>query len=253
MAEEQKELALSFSEGLALRLENISDGLPKDFNKVRFVQNALALVNDTPGLAKYGKEQLYAGLIKCAVLGLDAFNKECYLIPYGDKLQFQIDYKGAKKLAKRYSIRPIHDIYAEIVRDGDDFKKEVIENETKITFKPIPFNDGEIVGAFAVCMYEDGGCVCDTMSKKELENTRRHSKASNSMAWKDFTSEMYKKTVLHRLCKHIELDFENPAQRNYFTEDVAIDTTKSTSKASLNDVLQQEDVYVESVQLEKDV
>ena len=35
---------------------------------------------------------------------------------------------------------------------------------------------------------------------------------------------MYKKTVLHRLCKHIELDFENPTQRNAFMSDMEIET-----------------------------
>ena len=35
---------------------------------------------------------------------------------------------------------------------------------------------------------------------------------------------MYKKTVLHRLCKHIELDFENPTQRNAFMAGMEIET-----------------------------
>jgi recombination protein RecT len=44
------------------------------------------------------------------------------------------------------------------------------------------------------------------------------------MAWKDFTSEMYKKTVLRRLCKHIEIDFENPIQRNIYSSEMEIET-----------------------------
>jgi recombination protein RecT len=35
---------------------------------------------------------------------------------------------------------------------------------------------------------------------------------------------MYKKTVLHRLCKHIELDFENPTQQNAFLYGMEIET-----------------------------
>ena len=62
------------------------------------------------------------------------------------------------------------------------------------------------------------------MSLADLENTRKSSKASNSPAWKNFTGEMYKKTVLHRLCKHIELDFENPTQQNTFLSGMEIET-----------------------------
>lgn len=69
--------------------------------------------------------------------------------------------------------------------------------------------------------------VYDTMSLADLENTRKSSKASNSPAWKNFTGEMYKKTVLHRLCKHIELDFENPTQQSNFMAGMEIETDVS--------------------------
>ena len=214
----------SFSIMLTDKLEGVKEALPKDFNKARFVQNAIALLNDNPQLQKYSQSQLMAGLMKGAYLGLDFYSKECYLIPYGDQLNYQTDYRGAKKLAKKYSIRPIKDIYAKLVREGDEFEEVIINGEQGINFKPKPFNDGNIIGAFAVCLYQDGGLVYDTMSLADLENTRKSSKAPNSPAWKNFTGEMYKKTVLHRLCKHIELDFESPEQRSAFTAGMEIET-----------------------------
>lgn len=214
----------TFSVAITEKLTGIADALPKDFNKARFAQNAIALINDTPALQKYSQTQLMAGLVKGAVLGLDFFNKECYLIPYGDQLNYQTDYKGSMKLIKKYSIRPVKDIYSEVVREGDEFEMSIVGNERKVNFKPIPFNNKPIIGAFAVCLFEDGGVFTETMSLEELENTRKHSKASNSMAWKDFTTEMYRKTVIRRLCKKIEIDFENPTQRKYFEEDTDIET-----------------------------
>ena len=214
----------SFSVALTEKLDGVSEALPKDFNKARFVQNALALLNDNPSLQKYSQPQIMAGLLKGAYLGLDFYSKECYLIPYGNDLNYQTDYRGAKKLAKKYSIRPIKDIYAKLVRDGDEFEEVIVNGEQAINFKPKAFNDGKIIGAFAVCLYADGGIQYDTMSLADLENTRKSSKASNSPAWKNFTGEMYKKTVLHRLCKHIELDFENPTQRNVFMAGMEIET-----------------------------
>ena len=228
MAETKNEVATApkqtFSVALTEKLNGVSDALPKDFNKARFVQNALALINDNPQLQKYNQAQLMGGLMKGAYLGLDFYSKECYLVPYGQQLNYQTDYRGAKKLAKKYSIRPIKDIYAKLIREGDEFEEMILSGEPSFNFKPKFLNDGKIIGAFAVVLYQDGGLGYDVMSLSELENTRKHSKASNSPAWKDFTGEMYKKTVLHRLCKHIELDFENPTQRDLFSAGMEIET-----------------------------
>lgn len=213
-----------FSIELAEKLDTVNDALPKDFNKARFVQNALSLMNDNPNLAKYSRPQIMSGLLKGAYLGLDFYSKECYLVPYGNQLNYQTDYRGAKKLAKKYSIRPIKDIYAKLVHEGDEFEEVIVNGEQGINFKPKPFNDGKIIGAFAVCLFADGGMQYDTMSVSDLENTRKSSKAANSPAWKNFTGEMYKKTVLHRLCKHIELDFENPTQASTFMAGMEIET-----------------------------
>ena len=83
-----------------LALPSVSDALPKDFNKARFVQNAVALLNDAPDLQKYGKQQIMLGLMRGAILGLEFYNKECFLVPYGSKLQYQTSYTGSVKLAK---------------------------------------------------------------------------------------------------------------------------------------------------------
>ena len=214
----------SFSVALTEKLDSVSDALPKDFNKARFVQNALSLMNDNPDLAKYGQPQLIAGLMKGAFLGLDFYSKEAYLIPYGSKLNYQTDYRGEMKLAKKYSIRPIKNIYSEIVREGDTFETGVENNQRYVTYKPLPFNGGKIVGAFAVVEYEDGGIGVETMSLAELETTRKKSKASNSMAWKDFTTSMYRKTVIRRLCKYIERDFENAQQQSIYESEMEIET-----------------------------
>lgn len=214
----------AFSEVLMNSLITKEEALPKDFNKARFVQNALALLNNNADLAKYKNTQIISGLMQGAILGLDAYNKECYLVPYGSKLNYQTSYKGAQKLVKKYSIRPVKDIYAKLVREGDLFEEEIKDGEPNFTFKPKAFNDGAIIGAFAVVLFADGGMQYEVMSLKELENTRKQSKAQNSPAWKNFTGEMYRKTVIHRLCKHIEIDFENPTQQSAFLAGMEIET-----------------------------
>lgn len=215
---------LTFSESLRTSLIESKGSLPRDLNIDRFVANAVALLNEKPELTKFAREhgttQIKLGLMKAAILGLDAMNKEVYLIPFSSQIQFMPDYRGNVKLCKKYSQRKIKDIYSKLVREGDEFEELIVDGHPSINFKAKPFNDGPVIGAFAVCLYEDGGMEYDTMSIADLENTRNSSKAKNSPAWTRFTGEMYKKTVLHRMCKHITLDFESSEQLSLYNEDM---------------------------------
>lgn len=213
------EVAVKFSEQLTDKLISYSGALPNNFNRDRFVQNCLAVMNEKPELAKINKAEVIQGLCKGAFLGLDFMNRECYLIPYGNTVQFQTDYKGECKFVKRYSIRKIKDIFAKVVREGDSFEEAVIDSVPVINFRPKPFNTADIVGAFAEVLYEDGGMDYETMSVQDIQSVRsNYSKASQSKAWKYSFDEMAKKTVLRRLCKHIETDFETAEARQAWDE-----------------------------------
>lgn len=202
----------SFSESLTTELVNVKDALPADFNIPRFVQNSLALLNGNDTLVKfnrqYGSSQIKAGLVRAAYLGLDALNAECYLVPYGSTLNLMPSYKGSIKMAKKYATRPIKDIYARVVREGDIFEEAIVNGEPSINFHPKPFSNAKIIGAFAVCLYEDGGQMCESMSIEEIEVSRGQSKQKNAIPWNKFYGEMVKKTILHRLCKHISIDMD---------------------------------------------
>lgn len=150
---------------------------------------------------------------------MDFFNGECYAIPYDGQMQFQTDYKGEIKLCKRWSKNPIKDIYAKVVREGDFFLEEVDSGEQKVQFRPEPFSNKPMIGAFAIVVFKDGSMMYDTMSTEDIENIRNiYSKAKNSPAWKNSPGEMYKKTVIRRLCKLIDLDFDNKEQQKAYID-----------------------------------
>ena len=209
----------TFSTILTTELENNKAALPEGFNVQRFVQNGIALLNGNDTLKEFarnnGTGQIKQGMLRGAYLGLDFLNAEAYLVPYGKTLNFMQSYKGDIKMVKRYSKRPIKDIYAKLVRQGDEFEEGIVNGEPTVSFKPLPFNDNPVIGAFAVCLYKDGGMVYDTMSLKDLENTRSASKAKNSPAWSRFPGQMYLKTVLHRLCKHLTIDMDAQAKEAF--------------------------------------
>lgn len=224
------EVAIKFSEQLSDKLISVESALPKDFNRERFVQNCLAVMNENPQLAKINPAHVIQGLCKGAYLGLDFMNKECYLIPYGNSVQFQTDYKGEVKFIKKYSVRKIKDIYAKVVREGDEFIEKITDGRPSIDFKPVVFNDSDIIGAFAVVLFRDGGMSYEAMSVKDINSVRNnYSKASQSKAWKYSFDEMCKKTVLRRLAKHISTDFESVEAHSAWEDGSGMEFTTATT------------------------
>ena len=220
----KKENNQNFSLVITDKLNDNTEALPKDFNKALFVQNAIALLNEKPELAKYGQAKIMAGLVRGAMLGLNFINRECYLVGYGDQLNYQTSYIGQQKLVKKYSLKPVKNIYAELVHEDDLFETGIEANKRYVTFKPKVFNNKPVIGAFAVAEFEDGDLLIETMSLEELEAVRKVSKMANAGAWKSFPGEMQKKTVIRRLCKKIEIDFENTEQKRLFEADTDIET-----------------------------
>lgn len=232
MAKNKKELVLRQShDQLNAFLREKVAALPKDFNQTRFLQNCMTVLQDTKDIEKMSPVSVARTMLKGAFLGLDFFNGECYAIPYGNNLNFQTDYKGEKKLAKKYSINPILDIYAKLVREGDFYELSVVDGKQSVTFKPKPFNDGKIKGAFAVVLYADGSMDIEEMSAAEIEKIRKDfSKAQNSPAWTKTPGEMYKKTVLRRLTKGISLNFDSPEQDKAYKDGADVDFDKDKPK-----------------------
>lgn len=212
--------------------------LPEGFNKQRFILNCITVMKDNVrDFSGIDPVTVAAAFVEGAYLGLDFFNKECYAIPYGGKVNFQTDYKGEIKLAKRYSSNPIRDIYAKNVREGDFFEERIESGNQIVNFRPEPFSDKKIIGTFAVVLYKDGSMMYDTMSVSEIEHTRTsYSKAANSKAWKQSPGEMYKKTVLRRLCKMIDLDFDNIEQQKAFDDGSDFDPNKEVIDGEAKEV-----------------
>ncbi|RJE88593.1 recombinase [Paenibacillus sp. 1011MAR3C5] len=190
-------------------LEAKHDALPSGFNPTRFVQNCIAYLPEIRNWDRFNAEDLAIQFFKGAVLGLDFLAKECHIIAEGSGVRFQTDYKGEMKLAMKHSVRPLLTIYAKNVREGDCIEEAVIEGRPVINFNPLPFNNSSISGSFAVAQYTDGGMVYETMSAEEIEAVRtNYGKNPGSDTWDKSKGEMYKRTVLRRLCKTIEIDFD---------------------------------------------
>lgn len=242
---------------LITMLDKEKGALPPGFNTLRFKQNVLTVLNDMDDkelIKMKGKEFFLAKCImKGAYLGLDFFNKECYIITFSGTSQFMTDYKGEEKLCKKYSINPIKDIYAKLVREGDDFEEGVDHGQQYINFKAKPFSSNEIIGAFAVVYYKDGSMMYETMSREDIEVVRdTFSKQANGKAWKNSFGEMAKKTVLRRLCKHIQLDFDSIEQQKAWEDGSDMEFTNNNVENIVNEKSELEKELEENGAIEAD-
>lgn len=213
-------------EALMKQIAEKVGAMPEGFNKDRFILNCITLIRDMlkdkkkrENLNGISADSIALCMIKGAFLGLDFLSGECYAIPYGGEMNFQTDYKGEIKVCKKHSIQPIKDIFAKVVREGDLYDEGVEDGKQKLVFKPLPFNNGKMIGAFAIVTYTDGSMMYESMSADEIEGVRQnYSKAKDSDAWKKSYGEMYRKTVIRRLSKYIEKDFDQVEQLMAYDE-----------------------------------
>lgn len=258
-----KEWLGSIQTGLISQLNDNQKALPTGFNKDRFVLNCITVIRDMlrdnkkkNQLQQVDPTSIPICLAKGAFLGLDFFNGECYAIPYGGEMKFQTDYKGEIKLCKRFSKNEIKDVFAKVVREGDFYEEEVDGVTQKVIYRPKPFSNAPIIGAFAIVAFRDGSMLYDSMGAEEIEDVRKnYSKAKDSDAWKKSTGEMYKKTVLRRLCKMVDLDFDNIEQRRAYEiggDAEFADSLSGETQAALPDKGEPVDVFAQVRPAEKE-
>jgi recombination protein RecT len=84
----------------------------------------------------------------------------------------------------------------------------VYGDEERIEHEPDLYSPGEIIAAYAIATHKDGTKSRDVMTLAEIEQVRLCSKTGTSGPWRDWYSEMARKTVIRRLAKSLPLSTE---------------------------------------------
>jgi recombination protein RecT len=178
------------------RIAAVADKIPVD----KIIQLAAIAAYRTPALSACEPGSVLAAVVQAVGLGLDIHpsSGEAYLVPYGTVCNFQTGYQGLCRLARQAGTRYIQ---ARVVRANDAFAWRYTPELEMIHEPSREANPGQVIGAYAVARTETGELIGEWMTLAELEKVRAASKMRNSGAWKDWTEEMYKKTVCRRLCK----------------------------------------------------
>ena len=193
---------------------NLHEFLPDGKALKKFTAVTIRAVQENPDLLNADRKSLFLACQRAAQDGLMPDGREGALVLYNTNIgtkekpkwvqavQYQPMIAGLRKKMAQAGF----DLRAEIVHENDEFTYES-GDDPKIVHRPNVFGDrGKIVGAYAIATeLETGQKWRETMSVAELETVRAMAKGGNSPAWKNFTTEMYRKTVAKRLRKYLPI------------------------------------------------
>ena len=184
--------------------------LPPDYNHTNALMGALLTLKETTD--RNGKPLIEActpasianSLMDMATMGLSVQKKQGYFVSYGGKCQFMKSYFGSVTIARRYGLKTIS---AEIIYAGDDFEYEIVDAKKKLIRHRQDFKSigGEIVGAYAIAVMEDGTRLMEIMNIAQIKQSwsQGYGYKDGSGTHAKFGDQMAKKTVINRLCKMI--------------------------------------------------
>ena len=237
--------------GLLKSMEGeIKNALPAYLPVEKFIRTALTAINSNPKLASCSQESLLAAIMNSAQLGLE-FNTplgEAYLIPYGNKVNFQLGYQGLLKLA--YNTGQFKRITAREVRENEDF--DINYGTGEISHRPcLTGPSGDVIGYYAIYQTKDGGQDVFYFSKADAERYgRTFSQSYNSGPWKTNFDAMAKKSALIQVLKYAPKAIESQTLVQATNFDNA--NFEKTSKAESGERVYQVDYEIEPEVVEEE-
>lgn len=204
-----------FEVELKARADEIGAMLPTTIPRERFHAIAMAAIKQNPSLLRATARSLVSAITKAAQDGLMPDGREGFINVYNTKVkgldgrdtyqdvaQWMPMAHGIRKRAKELDGILID---AQVVYMNDAFLWEQGDHP-RIEHTPAKLGQprGDKIGAYAVFKREDGTILHrEVMDYGQIEKARSKSKAPDSLMWKDFPEEGYRKTVVRRGMKSV--------------------------------------------------
>ena len=174
----------------------------------RLLRTVLVSCERAPKLLDCNRQSLFNSAMTAAVLGLevDGFTGQAFLIPYGNRAQLVIGYKGFNTMGARSGLT----ITGAVVREHDKFDYSFGTN-ARLLHVPILGSRGRIVGAWAVAEALDRPPVISVLSMDDLIAVKEKSPAAkkSDSPWNDPNigfPAMCEKTAKRRLARSLPLN-----------------------------------------------
>lgn len=174
--------------------------VPTGLSPQRFLRIVETELSKTPKLETCQPKTVLGAVMTAAQLGLE-FGPlgHAYLVPYGDKCQLIIGYKGMLDLARRTG--QLKSIVARPVHEHDEFDYSY-GSEEWVRHRPALGERGKVIAYYGVAQLADGGQVIHVMSRADVEQYRKRSatqKSEPSGPWTTDYDAMACKTVIRRM------------------------------------------------------
>lgn len=174
---------------------------------LKFLSSVMSSVQKIPKLLECDQLSVVNSFMTMAQLGLmpSDVSGEAYVLPYGDKAQFQLGYQGLITLFYRAGGQSVR---AEIVRENDVFSFDNGIIRHKIDYKKSMEKRGAPIGAYAVALV-NGHEMSQYMNQEDiLKQAKQFSKSFSTSftPWKEVNDPnlfMWRKTVLKQLGKFL--------------------------------------------------
>ena len=232
---------------IALKLQSmdkqLTTMLPKSIDSNRFKRTVLMALERNPYLQKLDQQSLFKSCQLAAADGLLLDGREAALVPFGKEIQYIPMVGGLlKKLRQSGDLKSIS---AQIVHENDEFDFWTDEEGQHLKHRPNLMSRGKKVLAYAVAILKDGGVQIEVMTSEQILAIRKVSKAAGSAhsPWNTFEDEMWRKTVLRRICKYLpsstELErlYEHDNESTQFIKTEEVDITPEPEEPSKLDEL----------------
>jgi recombination protein RecT len=222
--------------------------MPRHLTAKRFARNLYVACQRTPKVLLCSRDSIIGSMIEAAQLGLEpGVGGQGEILPYktkeGWKAQFIPGYRGLMKLARQSGT--IGSFMAETVDEADHFEFKLGTNP-KIDHVPGESPTGNVTHAYAVAhLLGTDDWQFAVMTRAQIEEVRKGSKAGNFGPWKSNWPEMAKKTVIRRLCKL--LDTSPEVQRA-----VTMDELADAGVAQQTEAVLPEDFRIPEASIEAD-
>lgn len=224
---------VEFKKNLSALIDRKELPLPSNVSPEAFRNAALVAVQDNPKILGCDQNSVFKSVRTLAAAGLVPDGREAALVPFKtkdgqkwvEKCQAMPMVFGLIKMVRRSG--EVSDIRAHIVYQNEvngGYFSYIVGDEERLEHQPILFGDrGQPVACYAIAKLKDGGIVREFMSAEEVDTVRRSSAAQKIYAkgqrpktsdepigiWKDWWTEMWKKTVIRRLCKRLDMSSED--------------------------------------------
>ena len=188
--------------------------LPPNLPVERLMRTVMVSVERLPMLLDCDRQSLFNAAMSAACLGLevDGVTGQAYLIPFKNKAQLVVGYKGYNTLAARSGIT----VTGEVVRDGDSFDFD--EGEGWVKHKKKLGNTGRIIAAWAKAASNNRPSVVKVLGIDELMAVKAKSPGArrSDSPWNDPNigfPAMCEKTAKRRLARSMPLNVMQLAAR----------------------------------------